>query len=66
MFTLYTLGVVKVLIVLTFTTTFIWLDGMRRIRTAIEWDYWEISRKAQERAGFTPVIPSYMREARND
>lgn len=39
---------------------------MRRIRTAIEWDYWEISRKAQERAGFTPVIPSYMKEARND
>jgi len=43
-----------------------WLDGMRRIRTAIEWDYWEISRKAQERAGLTPIIPSYMKEARSD
>jgi hypothetical protein len=42
-----------------------WLDGMRRIRIAIEWDYWEISRKAQERAGLIPIIPSYMREARN-
>jgi len=38
----------------------IMLDGMRRIRTAIEADYWEISRKAQERAGLKPIIPSYM------
>jgi len=53
---------------------FLLLDGMRRTcrqagrqaRIAIEWDYWEISRKAQERAGLIPIIPSYMREARND
>jgi predicted permease len=49
-----------------FRRDFLLLDGMRRIRTAIERDYWEISRKAQESVGLTPIIPSYMQDARND
>ena len=37
------------------------LDGMSDIRTALTADFWRRSREALERAGITPITPSYLK-----